>query len=179
MAYTFFKARGLAVGRSLVEDTLIDATRTIEKTAAERGVRLELPSDHVVAARLEADAAHDTLAVDDPAIGDRLGVDIGPETARRYANIIGEAKTVFWNGPMGVFEIDAFAPGTLAIANAVADSGARSIVGGGDSVAAIGRAGVGDRITHISTGGGASLELLAGRRLPGLDVLPDTAEGTD
>ncbi|MEO2198953.1 MAG: phosphoglycerate kinase, partial [bacterium] len=173
------KAQGLAVGRSLVEDTLMDATRTIERTATERGVRLELPSDHVVTLRLEADSPHDTLAVDDPTIGDRLGVDIGPETARRYADIIGSAKTIVWNGPMGVFEIDAFAPGTMAIANAVAGSGARSIVGGGDSVAAVGRAGVGDQITHISTGGGASLELLGGRRLPGLDVLPDAGEGTD
>ncbi len=179
MAYTFFKTQGLAVGRSLVEDTLMDATRTIERTATERGVRLELPSDHVVAPRLEADAAHDTLAVDDPTIGDRLGVDIGPETVRRFADIIGAAKTIVWNGPMGVFEIEAFAPGTMAIAKAVANSGARTIVGGGDSVAAVGRAGVADQITHISTGGGASLELLGGRRLPGLDVLPDAGEGTN
>ena len=179
MAYTFFKAQGLAVGRSLVEDTLMDATRTIERTATERGVRLELPSDHVVTPRLEADAAHDTLAVDDPTIGDRLGVDIGPETVRRFADIIGAAKTIVWNGPMGVFEIEAFAPGTMAIAKAVANSGARTIVGGGDSVAAVGRAGVADQITHISTGGGASLELLGGWRLPGLDVLPDAGEGTD
>ena len=179
MAYTFFKAQGLAVGRSLVEDTLMDATRTIERTATERGVRLELPSDHVVTPRLEADAPHDTLAVDDPTIGDRLGVDIGPETVRRFADIIGAAKTIVWNGPMGVFEIEAFAPGTMAIAQAMAHSGARTIVGGGDSVAAVGRAGVADQITHISTGGGASLELLGGRRLPGLDALPDAGEGTD
>ena len=179
MAYTFFKARGLAVGGSLVEDALIDATRRIEHAAAERGVRLELPSDHVVTPRLEAEAPCETLAVDDPAIGARLGVDIGPETARRYADVIAGAKTVVWNGPMGVFEIEPFAPGTIAIANAVADSDARSIVGGGDSVAAIGQAGVGHKITHISTGGGASLELLGGRRLPGLDVLPDAGEGTD
>ena len=142
-------------------------------------MRLELPSDHVVTPRLEADAAHDTLAVDDPTIGDRLGVDIGPETVRRFADIIGAAKTIVWNGPMGVFEIEAFAPGTMAIAKAVANSGARTIVGGGDSVAAVGRAGVADQITHISTGGGASLELLGGWRLPGLDVLPDAGEGTD
>ena len=179
MAYTFFKAQGLAVGRSLVEDTLMDATRTIERTATERGVRLELPSDHVVTPRLEADAPHDTLAVDDPTIGDRLGVDIGPETVRRFADIIGAAKTIVWNGPMGVFEIEAFAPGTMAIAQAMAHSGARTIVGGGDSVAAVGRTGVADQITHISTGGGASLELLGGRGLPGLDALPDAGEGTD
>jgi phosphoglycerate kinase len=179
MAYTFFKARGLTVGRSLVEDTLIDATRQIERAAAEHGVRLELPSDHIVTPRLEAGAPCETLAVDDPAIGDRLGVDIGPETARRYADSIAAAKTVVWNGPMGVFEIESFAAGTMAVAHAVANSEARTIVGGGDSVAAIGRAGVGDRITHISTGGGASLELLGGRRLPGIDVLPDAGEGTD
>ena len=177
MAYTFFTARGLPVGRSLVEAALIDATRTIERDAAARGVRLELPSDHVVADRLEAGAAHETLGVEDPAIGDRLGLDIGPATVERYAAAIAEARTVVWNGPMGVFEIDAFAPGTLAIAEAVAASTATSIVGGGDSVAAIVRAGVGNRITHISTGGGASLEFLGGRRLPGVDALPDAAEG--
>ena len=178
MAYTFFTARGLPVGRSLVEAALIDATRTIERDAGRRGVRIELPSDHVVTDRLEVGAAHETLGVEDPAIGDRLGVDIGPATIARYAAVIADARTIVWNGPMGVFEIDAFAPGTIAIADAVATSAATSIVGGGDSVAAIGRAGVGDRITHVSTGGGASLEFLGGRRLPGVDALPD-AEGTD
>ena len=179
MAYTFFKARGLPVGRSLVEAPLVDATRTIERDAGTRGVRLELPSDHVVTDRLEVGAAHETLGVEDPAIGDRLGVDIGPATAARYAAVIADARTIVWNGPMGVFEIDAFAPGTVAIAEAVAAGAGTSIVGGGDSVAAIARAGVGDRITHISTGGGASLEFLGGRRLPGVDALPDAAEGTD
>ena len=173
MAYTFLTARGLGVGRSLVETALIDATRAIERDADRRGMRLELPSDHVVTNRLEVGAAHETLGVEDPAIGDRLGVDIGPATIERYAAVIAEARTIVWNGPMGVFEIDAFAPGTVAIAEAVAASTATSIVGGGDSVAAIGRAGVGDRITHISTGGGASLEFLGGRRLPGVDALPD------
>ena len=178
MAYTFFKARGLAVGRSLVETPLIDATRAIERAAGTRGVRLELPSDHVVTDRVEAGAAHETLGVEDPAIGDRVGVDIGPATVARYAALIAEARTIVWNGPMGVFEIDAFAPGTVAIAGAVAAGAATSVVGGGDSVAAIARAGVRDRITHISTGGGASLEFLGGRRLPGVDALPDAAEGT-
>ena len=176
MAYTFFKARGLAVGRSLVEDDLIAATRTIERHARARGIQLALPSDHVVTSALDADAAHETLAVEDPAIGERLGADIGPATARRFAEIIAGAGTVFWNGPMGVFEIAPFASGTLAIADAVAAGEAISVVGGGDSVAAIGRAGVGDRITHISTGGGASLELIGGRRLPGVEALPDAAE---
>jgi phosphoglycerate kinase len=178
MAYTFFKARGLPVGRSLVETPLIDATRAIERAAGTRGVRLELPSDHVVADRLKAGAAHETLGVEDSAIGDRVGVDIGPATVARYAALIAEARTIVWNGPMGVFEIDAFAPGTIAIAGAVAAGAATSVVGGGDSVAAIARAGVRDRITHISTGGGASLEFLGGRRLPGVDALPDAAEGT-
>ena len=178
MAYTFFMARGLPVGRSLVEAPLIDSTRTIERDAGARGVRLELPSDHVVTDRLEVGAAHETLDVEDPAIGDRLGVDIGPATVARYAAVIADARTLVWNGPMGVFEIDAFAPGTVAIAEAVAASAATSIVGGGDSVAAIRRAGVGDRITHISTGGGATLEFLGGRSLPGVEALPDAAAVT-
>ena len=179
MAYTFFLGKGLPVGGSLVEADLVDTTRALLKSAADRGVRLELPTDHVVTDRLAADAGHATLPVDDPAIGARMGVDIGPATVARYAAVIAAAKTIVWNGPMGVFEIEPFAPGTLAVAEAVAASDARSVVGGGDSVAAIGRAGVADRITHISTGGGASLELLGGRRLPGVEVLPDAAEGTD
>ena len=178
MAYTFLSARGRPVGRSLVEASLVDATRTIERDAGAQGVRLELPSDHVVTDRLEVGAAHTTLAVDDPAIGDRLGVDIGPATVAEYAAVLADARTIVWNGPMGVFELDAFAPGTVAIAEAVAASAATSIVGGGDSVAAIERAGVTDRITHVSTGGGASLEFLGGRRLPGVDALPDAAEGS-
>ena len=173
MAYTFFRARGLPVGRSLVEPDLLDATRTIERAAAERGVRLELPSDHVVATSLDAGAAHECLTVDDPAIGERLGVDIGPATQRTYADALGSARTVVWNGPMGVFEVDAFSHGTLAVARAVADAAGTTVVGGGDSVAAVARAGVGERMTHISTGGGASLEFLGGRILPGVAALPD------
>ena len=173
MAYTFLTARGLGVGRSLVETALIDAARSVERDADRRGMRLELPSDHIVTDRLEVGAAHETLHVEDPAIGNRIGADIGPATIEQYAAVIADARTLVWNGPMGVFEIDAFARGTIAIAEAVAASSAASIVGGGDSVAAIGRAGVGDRITHISTGGGASLEFLGGRRLPGVDALPD------
>lgn len=177
MAYTFLKARGLPVGRSLVEDGLVDTARAIERNAAAQGVSLELPLDHVVTPLPEAEAPFKTIAVEDPAIGDRLGVDIGPTTVRRYARVISKARTIVWNGPMGVFEIDPFALGTVAVAEAVAASEAESIVGGGDSIAAIGRAGVGDRITHISTGGGASLELLAGQCLPGIQVLPDATEG--
>ena len=173
MAYTFFRARGLPVGRSLVEADLVEATRAIERGARERGVRLELPADHVVATGLEAGAAHECLAVDDPAIGERLGVDIGPETGKAYAEVIRSARTVVWNGPMGVFELDAFSQGTLTVARAVAASEGTTVVGGGDSVAAVAKAGVGARVTHISTGGGASLEFLGGRTLPGVAALPD------
>ena len=173
MAYTFFRARGLPVGRSLVEPDLIDAARAVERGAAERGVRLALPVDHVVATGLEAGADHETLAVDDPAIGERLGVDVGPETRRIYAQIVGSARTVVWNGPLGVFEVDAFSHGTLAVARAVAAAEGTTVVGGGDSVAAVARAGVGGQVTHVSTGGGASLEFLGGRTLPGVAALPD------
>jgi phosphoglycerate kinase len=173
MAYTFFKARGVPVGKSLVEDDLLDAVRDIEKRAAERKVALELPTDHVVADKLEAGIPTATLAVGDGAIGDRMGLDIGPETAARYAGIVGGARTVFWNGPMGVFEIDAFAAGTNAVARAVASVQGTTIIGGGDSIAAVAKAGVSDKISHISTGGGASLEFLGGRTLPGVAILPE------
>jgi phosphoglycerate kinase len=171
MAYTFFKARGLPVGKSLVEDDLIDAARDIEQQAKTRGLRLELPVDHVVAPKLEAGAPFEVLDVDDPKIGDRMGLDIGPKTIAKYREILATAKTVTWNGPMGVFEIDAFARGTIDIARAVADVKGITVIGGGDSVAAVAKAGVTDRITHISTGGGASLEFLGGRKLPGVEAL--------
>ena len=171
MAYTFFKAKGLPVGKSLVEDALLDNARDLEARAKARNVALELPVDHVVAEKIAAGVPTATLATGDPAIGDRLGLDIGPKTVERYAKIIAAAKTVVWNGPMGVFEIDEFAAGTIAIANAVAAVTGTTIIGGGDSVAAVTRAGVADRITHISTGGGASLEFLGGRTLPGVAAL--------
>jgi len=173
MAYTFLKARGLPVGKSLVEDDLLDAARAIEARAGERGIALELPRDHVVAERPEPGVPVAVLPVGDAAIGERMGLDIGPETAARYAAVIGRARTVVWNGPMGVFEIEAFASGTDAVARAVAGVAGTTIVGGGDSIAAVHRAGVAGRISHISTGGGASLEFLAGRTLPGVAVLPD------
>jgi phosphoglycerate kinase len=135
--------------------------------------RLLLPVDHVVASKLEAGVPAETLAVDDAAIGDRMGLDIGPKTIAAYRSALGDAKTVVWNGPMGVFEIDAFAAGTMAVAQAVADVKGTTIIGGGDSIAAVNKAGVADRITHISTGGGASLEFLGGQTLPGVAVLPD------
>jgi phosphoglycerate kinase len=173
MAYTFFKAQGLPVGRSLVEDDLLDAARDIVQRAQSRGLRFELPSDHVVAEKIAADVPFELLAVGDPAIGQRMGLDIGPKTIETYRRVIGGAQTVVWNGPMGVFEIDVFAAGTMAVAKAVADVKGTTVIGGGDSIAAVAKAGVSDRITHISTGGGASLEFLAGRELPGVAALPD------
>jgi phosphoglycerate kinase len=171
MAYTFFKSRGLPVGRSLVEDDKLDAAKAIEADAAKRGVRFELPSDHVVTDRIEPGTAHEILAVGDARIGDRMGVDIGPATIKTYESLIADAKTVVWNGPMGVFEIEVFAAGTNAVARAVAAVKGTTIIGGGDSIAAIKKAGLADRITHISTGGGASLEFLGGRTLPGVAAL--------
>jgi phosphoglycerate kinase len=173
MAYTFLKARGLPVGKSLVEDELLEAARAIEARANERGIAFELPRDHVVAERPAPGVPVTVLPVGDAAIGERMGLDIGPDTAARYAAVIGTARTVVWNGPMGVFEVEAFAAGTHAVARAVAGVAGTTIVGGGDSIAAVHQAGVADRISHISTGGGASLEFLAGRTLPGVAALPD------
>jgi phosphoglycerate kinase len=171
MAYTFFKAAGKPVGKSLVEDELVDTARELQARAASRGVRLELPVDHVVAPRIDAQAETATIGVDDASIGDRLGLDIGPRTVAAFSAVIGSARTVVWNGPMGVFEMEPFAAGTMAIARAVADVKGTTIIGGGDSVAAVTRAGVAERMTHISTGGGASLEFLAGEKLPGVEAL--------
>src|SRR3954463_2241145 len=189
MAYTFLKAEGKPVGKSLVEDDKLGAARDILARAKQAGLQLLLPTDHVVAPKLpstslgtgpstslgtgEADVPSETLSVDDPAIGDRMGLDIGPATVQAYAAAITDAKTVIWNGPMGVFEADQFAHGTIGVARAVAAGKGTTIIGGGDSVAAIHNAGLADRITHISTGGGASLEFLGGQKLPGVEVLPD------
>ena len=175
MAYTFLKARGVPVGRSLVEEALLEEARGIERRARERGLRFELPVDHIVAPKLEAGAPAEVLAVGDPAIGDRMGLDIGPRTAQIYREVVTTARTVVWNGPMGVFEIDAFAKGTIDVAHAVASVKGTTVIGGGDSIAAVAKAGVTDRITHISTGGGASLEFLAGRKLPGVGALMQLA----
>ncbi len=173
MAYTFFKAMNKPVGKSLVEDDKLDSARDIMTRAQQRNLPLLLPLDHVVAPKLEAGAPSEVLLVDDGAIGDRMGLDIGPKTAAAYADAIKDAHTVVWNGPMGVFEIDAFAQGTIAVAQAVAAVKGTTIIGGGDSIAAVKKAGVADKITHISTGGGASLEWLGGRTLPGVAVLPE------
>jgi phosphoglycerate kinase len=173
MAYTFFKALGMPVGKSLVEDDKQDAARSIVDHAKARGVVLQLPVDHVVAEKIDPAVPTHVLKVGDAAIGDRMGLDIGPESARLYAGLLADAKTVVWNGPMGVFEVAPFATGTLAVANAVAAVKGTTIIGGGDSVAAINAAGVADKMTHISTGGGASLEFLGGADLPGVTALPD------
>jgi phosphoglycerate kinase len=173
MAYTFFKAQGKPVGKSLVEDDKQAEARDIIAGAKASGLQLLLPVDHVVAPKIEAGVPTETLSVDDPRIGDRMGLDIGPRTARVFADALHDASTVVWNGPMGVFEIDAFAQGTIEVAKAVADVKGTTIIGGGDSIAAVKKAGVADRITHISTGGGASLEFLGGRTLPGVAVLPE------
>ncbi len=171
MAYTFLKARGVPVGTSLVEEDLLDAARDVEEKARARNLRLELPVDHVVASKIEAGAPTEMLDIGDPRIGDRKGLDIGPKTIERYHRVLRTAQTVTWNGPMGVFEIDAFATGTIEIAKAVAEVKGTTVIGGGDSIAAVAKAGVTDRITHISTGGGASLEFLGGRKLPGVEAL--------
>jgi phosphoglycerate kinase len=134
---------------------------------------LQLPVDHVVAAKIDAAAATEVLKVGDAAIGDRMGLDIGPETARLYAGLLSDAKTVVWNGPMGVFELAPFAAGTMAVAQAMASVKGTTIIGGGDSVAAVNAAHVAGQMTHISTGGGASLEFLGGAVLPGVAALPD------
>jgi phosphoglycerate kinase len=173
MAYTFLKSRGLPVGKSLVEDDKLEAARMITAHAHDRGVKLALPVDHVVVEKLEPGAPHATIAVDDASIGDRMGVDIGPETVAAFQALVAKAKTVVWNGPMGVFEMPPFDAGTNALATSVAAVNGTTIVGGGDSVSAVSKAGVAAKITHISTGGGASLEFLGGRVLPGVAALAD------
>jgi len=175
MAYTFFKAQGLPIGKSLVEDDKLDLARKILADAKARNFRLLLPVDHVIAPEFNADSPATTVEVGATPV-DQMGLDIGPKTASAFASEIMRAKTIVWNGPMGVFEMPAFAKGTLEVARAVAGAtgnGATSIVGGGDSVAAVHQAGVAGKISHISTGGGASLEFLAGAKLPGVEALTD------
>ncbi|PYS03651.1 MAG: phosphoglycerate kinase [Acidobacteria bacterium] len=169
MAYTFLRAKGLETGKSLVETDKIDLAKALLAKASQKNVSIELPLDHVVAPNVDSRESHVTPVDRTPA--DRMGLDIGPETVRRYLEVIRRAKTIVWNGPMGVFENPKFAEGTFAIARAVADSHSFSIVGGGDSAAAVAQAGVESKITHISTGGGASLEFLSGQKLPGVEVL--------
>ncbi len=171
MAYTFLKAQGHQIGKSLVEEDKLDLAKQLLEQAKAKGVKFLLPIDHVVADKFEATAAHETVA-EIPA--DKMALDIGPKTVALFSEAIAAAKTIVWNGPMGVFEMEAFAKGTNAIAKVVADnSAAISIVGGGDSVSAVKKAGVADKITHISTGGGASLEFLEGKILPGVAALSE------
>jgi len=171
MAYTFLRAQGVSVGRSRVEEDKIDLARETLARAAAKGARVLLPTDHLAADRPVAGARTEVVSGDFPA--DLLGVDIGPATAVVYAKEIEAARTVLWNGPMGIFEIDAFAKGTLAIAEAMARCTGTTVVGGGDSVAALRKSGKTGSVTHVSTGGGASLEFLEGRTLPGLAALED------
>lgn len=172
MAYTFLKAQGKEIGKSLVETDKVDLARELLQEAESKKVRLLLPTDHVVAEKPEAGARTQVVAGNIPA--GVMGLDIGPATVAAFSKEIAAARTIVWNGPMGVFEVPAFAEGTMKIAQAVATSSrATSIVGGGDSVAAVHQSGVADKITHISTGGGASLELLEGKKLPGVEALTD------
>jgi len=172
MAYTFLKSQGKAVGKSLVEDDKLDLAKELVSEATQKKVRLLLPVDHVIAGTMDAAAVPSTVKADAGIPDGYLGLDIGPETIAAYAKEIATARTIVWNGPMGVFEITAFARGTMQIAQAVAaNRSATSIVGGGDSVAAVHQSGVADKISHISTGGGASLEFLEGKKLPGVEAL--------
>ena len=174
MAYTFLNAMGQTTGKSLVEPDKLDVAKTALEKAKAKGVKLLLPVDHVLADKFAADAKRQTFSGDGPFPAELMALDIGPETIDLFAKEIAEARTILWNGPMGVFELAPFAEGTNAIAELVAaNEEATSIVGGGDSVAAVQQAGVAERITHISTGGGASLEFLEGKTLPGVAALTD------
>jgi phosphoglycerate kinase len=172
MAYTFQKAQGRDVGKSLVEEDKLSLASDLLHEANERGVNLMLPVDDIVAMKIENDVPTRIIDADQPIPQGFMGLDIGPKTVKLYAEEIANASTIVWNGPMGVFETPSFAAGTRKIAQAIAkNEDATSIVGGGDSVAAVHQAGVADKITHISTGGGASLEFLEGKKLPGVEAL--------
>ena len=169
MAYTFLKPEGFQVGKSLVEENQIEFSHNLLGKAKGK-IKFLLPSDHIAAERMEAQAKRETVD-NDKIPSEWVCLDIGPETVRKFSEEIKSAKTIVWNGPMGVFEMEPFRQGTFAIAKAIATSSAFSIVGGGDSVAAVNQAGVADRISHLSTGGGASLEFLEGKELPGIEAL--------
>jgi phosphoglycerate kinase len=175
MAYTFLKAQGQPIGKSLVENEKLDLAKKILGDAQAKNFKFVLPVDHVIAPQCKTDAPATTVVVG-ATPEDQMGLDIGPKSIALYSAEVSKAKTIVWNGPMGVFEVPTFAKGTLEIAKAVAsatDNGATSIVGGGDSVAAVHQSGVAGKISHISTGGGASLEFLGGRRLPGVEALTE------
>jgi phosphoglycerate kinase len=173
MAYTFLKAQGYTVGKSLVEDDFIDTAKSLLAAAKEKNVSIILPEDHLCAETFSPEAK--AIAVDEQDIADNLmGMDVGPKTIAKYTDAILNAKSIVWNGPVGVFEFDAFAKGTNTVADLVAQAtakGAISVVGGGDSVAAVNKAKLADKMSHVSTGGGASLEFLEGKTLPGIAVL--------
>ncbi len=169
MAYTFYKAQGHSIGNSLLEEELIDTAKQILADAKAKGVKFMLPIDNLAADKFDNDATIETVGVDIPE--GKLALDIGPETVKAYAAEIASAKTVVWNGPMGCFEMPNFAKGTFGVCQAVADSSAVSIIGGGDSVAAVNQSGLADKMSHISTGGGASLEFLEGKELPGIKAV--------
>jgi phosphoglycerate kinase len=172
MAFTFFKAQGKGIGKSLLEEEKVPVAANLLETARPRGVDLVLPPDVVVGPRLESGV--ETKIVDSDQIGDEwMGLDIGPQSLRLFTEKLQGARTVVWNGPVGVFEIEEFSKGTVGIAEAVANSGAFTVIGGGDSVSAVKKAGVAAKISHISTGGGASMEFLAGKDLPGISILTD------
>ncbi|MDY7008589.1 MAG: phosphoglycerate kinase [Cyanobacteriota bacterium] len=173
MIFTFYKARGLSVGKSLVEDDKLELAKSLEAKAKEKGVQMLLPTDVVVADKFDPEANTQTVSVE--AIPDGwMGLDIGPDSAKVFQDALGDCKTVIWNGPMGVFEMEKFAKGTEAIARTLADKqDAITIIGGGDSVAAVEQLNLGEKMSHISTGGGASLELLEGKELPGIVALDE------
>jgi 3-phosphoglycerate kinase len=173
MAYTFLKARGMNVGYSRVENDCLELCRVIMQQAETGGVRFVLPKDHIAATQIEPNITVRITRPGEEIPGEMMGLDIGPETVEAYREEIGRANLIFWNGPMGVFEVDTFAGGTMEIAAAVAASKATTIIGGGDSIAAVNKAGVASRISHISTGGGAALEFLAGDKLPGIEALTE------
>jgi phosphoglycerate kinase len=174
MAYTFLKAQGESIGKSLVEEDKIELARELLQQAKTHKVKILLPSDHVVADRVEAGATTRVIHAGEPIPDNMMALDIGPQSIETFSEEIAVARTVVWNGPMGVFELPAFAKGTFKIAEAIADNAAAvTIVGGGDSVAAVKAAGVAEKITHISTGGGASLEFLEGKTLPGVEALTE------
>jgi phosphoglycerate kinase len=174
MAYTFLKAEGQQVGKSLVEEDKVDLASELMNEAKKQKLKLLLPMDHVVADKVDANARLQTINSGQPIPSDMMALDIGPKTIEAFSEEISRARTIVWNGPMGVFEVAPFAKGTFKVARAVAENaGATSIVGGGDSVSAVRAAGVADKITHISTGGGASLEFLEGKKLPGVEALTD------
>jgi phosphoglycerate kinase len=177
IANTFIAAQGLGVGKSLYEADLLDTAKQIMADAKQRGADIPVPTDVVVAAEFSADAPATVKPVDAVSADDMI-LDIGPDTARRYADMIAKAGTVVWNGPVGVFEFDAFGRGTETLAHAIADSNAFSIAGGGDTLAAIEKYGVADRISYISTGGGAFLEVLEGKTLPAIEILERRARPT-